>query len=101
MQTDAQLMVEVLRKGQALAGNPKDPEPLRKTAPKPKLLGKCNPNYPAASDAIQIEVDTTKGRFATATRDIIAGETVLIETPYSSVLLGEFSKTHCQNCFVK
>lgn len=101
MRTDAKLMLEILNKGITLAGNPKDPEPLRKTPPKPKLPGKNNQQYPAASDAIQIDYDEVKGRYATAAKDIQAGETILIEKPFSGVLLGEYSKTHCQNCFIK
>lgn len=101
MRTDAKLMLEILNKGLVLAGNPKDPEPLIKTPPKPKLPGKNNPQYPAASETIQIDQDEVRGRFATATRDIPAGETLLVERPHSSVLLEEYSKTHCQNCLIK
>lgn len=101
IRTDAKLMLEVLNKGLVLAGNPKDPEPLKKTPPKPKLPGMLNSQYPAASDAIQIEYDKDKGRFATATRDLTAGEVLLIEKPHSGVLLGEYCKTHCHNCFLK
>ncbi|XP_053601074.1 SET and MYND domain-containing protein 4 [Plodia interpunctella] len=101
MRTDAKLMLEILNKGLVLAGNPKDPEPLKSIPPKAKLPGRHNKLYPAASEAIQIDKDEARGRFATATRDVQAGEILLVERPYSAVLLGEFSKTHCQNCFVK
>ncbi|CAH2068307.1 unnamed protein product, partial [Iphiclides podalirius] len=101
MRTDAKLMLEILNKGLTLAGNPKDPEPLNKTPPRPKLPGKNNPQYPAASEAVHIDYDEVRGRFATATRDVRAGETLLIEKPFSGVLLGEYSKTHCQNCFTR
>lgn len=94
-------MVEMLHKGLVLAGNPKDPERSHKAPPRPKLTEKANPQYPAASTAIKIDSDDVRGRFAVATRDIEAGEVVLIEKPHSGVLLAEFSKTHCQNCFVK
>ncbi|CAH2247975.1 SET and MYND domain-containing protein 4 [Pararge aegeria] len=101
MRTDAKLMLEILHKGMVLAGNPKDPEPLKKIPPKPKLPGKHSHQYPAASEAVQFEYCEAKGRFATATKDIIPGEVLLVEKPHSGVLLGEYSKTHCQNCFVK
>lgn len=101
LRTDANLMLEVLNKGLVLAGHPKDPESLKKIPPKPKLPGKHNTQYPAASEAIQIDQDEIRGRFATATRDIEAGEIILVERPHSGVLLGEYAKTHCQNCFVK
>lgn len=101
MQTDSKLMVEMLKKGLVLAGNPKDPQPVSKSPPKPKLPGKNNPQYPAASDAIQIDYDEVKGRFATATRDITAGEILLTEKPYGGVLLAEYAKSHCQHCFTK
>ncbi|XP_047035670.1 SET and MYND domain-containing protein 4 [Helicoverpa zea] len=101
MRTDSKLMLEILNKGLVLAGNPKDPEPLKKTPPKPKLPGKNNPQYPAASEAIQIDYEEVRGRYATATKDIEAGEILLVEKPHSGVLLAEYSSTHCQNCFIK
>ncbi|CAF4836224.1 unnamed protein product [Pieris macdunnoughi] len=101
LRTDAKLMLEVLNKGLVLAGNPKDPKPINKIVPKPKLPGKHNVNYPAASEAIQIDHDETKGRYASASRDIQVGETLLIEKPHSGVLLAEYAATHCQNCFAK
>ncbi|KAM3966739.1 SET and MYND domain containing, class 4, member 3 [Aphomia sociella] len=101
MRTDAKLMLEILNKGLVLAGNPKDPEPLKRVPPKPKLPGKHNLKYPAASEAIDINQDNVRGRFATATRDIEAGEILLVEKPYSGVLLYEYSLTHCQNCYLK
>lgn len=101
MRTDAKLMLEILNKGLILAGNPKDPEPLKKVAPKAKLPGKHNLQYPAASEAIQIDQDEPRGRFAVATRDIPAGEILLVEKPHSGVLLGEYAMTHCQNCFIR
>ncbi|XP_059060304.1 SET and MYND domain-containing protein 4-like [Achroia grisella] len=99
--TDAKLMLEILHKGLVLAGNPKDPEPLNKLAPKPKLPGKHNVKYPATSDAIEITKSDVKGRFAIASRDIEAGETLLVESPYGSALLNEYSRSHCQNCCIK
>lgn len=101
MLTDSKLMLEILHKGLVLAGNPKDPEPLKRAAPTPKLPGKPNPQYPAASDAINIDYDDVRGRYATATKDIQPGEVLLVERPHSGVLLAEFSRTHCQNCFLK
>lgn len=101
MRTDSKLMLEILNKGLVLAGNPKDPEPLKKTPPKPKLPGKHNSQYPTASEAIQIDSDEVRGRFATATKDIEPGEILLVEKPHSGVLLAEYSSTHCQHCFMK
>ncbi|OWR44094.1 hypothetical protein KGM_213148 [Danaus plexippus plexippus] len=101
LRTDAKLMLEVLNKGLVLAGNPKDPEPFKNTPPKPKLSGKHNKLFPAASETVEIAFDETRGRFAKADRDIQAGEILLIEEPHGGVLLSEFSKSHCQNCFNK
>lgn len=101
IRTDAKLMLEILKKGLVLAGTPKDPEPLNRTPPKPKIPGKRNPQYPSASEAITIEKDYVRGRFSIASRDIEAGEVLLVEKPHSGVLLGEYSKTHCQNCFIR
>ncbi|KAG7303944.1 hypothetical protein JYU34_010858 [Plutella xylostella] len=100
LRTDAKIMLEMLHKGLKLAGNPKDPEPLRKVPPKAKLTGKANVEYPSLSVAVNIDYDDVRGRFATANRDIQAGEVLLVEKPYSGVLLAEYAKTHCQNCFI-
>lgn len=94
-------MLEVLNKGMVLANNPKDPEPLKKVPPKPKLTSKANVKYPAASEAVEIDIDEEKGRYAKASRDIEAGEVVLVEKPYSGVLLAEYAKTHCYHCFIR
>lgn len=101
MRTDSKLMLEILNKGLVMAGNPKDPEPLKKVPPIPKLSGKHNLQFPAASEAIQIDYDEVRGRYATATRDIDPGDILLVERPHSGVLLAEYSTTHCQNCFIK
>lgn len=94
-------MLEMLNRGLVLAGKPKDPEPTIKAPPHPKLTGKHNPNYPAISDAVQIDYSESQGRYATATRDIKAGELLVVERPHSGVMLGEHSTTHCQHCLMK
>lgn len=101
MRTDAKLMLEILNKGLVMAGNPKDPEPLKKVPPKPKLPGNHNKKYPATSEAVEINQNGIRGRFATATRDIEAGEILLVESPHSGALLNEYCRTHCHNCYVK
>ncbi|KAI8429547.1 hypothetical protein MSG28_000178 [Choristoneura fumiferana] len=101
MVADAKLMLEMLNRGLVLAGKPKDPEPTIKAPPHPKLTGKRNANYPAISDAVQIDYSESQGRYATATRDVKAGELLVVERPHSGVLLGEHSTTHCQHCLMK
>lgn len=53
----------------------------------------------AASDSIEIKEEPLVGRYAAAAADINAGDTLLIEKPYCSVLLTEYFETNCQHCF--
>ena len=42
-----------------------------------------------------------RGRLLVATEDIPPGEIIIVETPYSSILLPEYYQSHCQSCYMR
>lgn len=54
---------------------------------------------PCARGDIKLEYNDKKGRYFVATEDIPAGEIVVTETPYSSILLPDYYNSHCQTCY--
>lgn len=46
----------------------------------------------------KFDYNETEGRFAVCTADIPIGELILSETPFCSVVLEEYSHSHCQLC---
>lgn len=67
----------------------------------PKLYGEPNETHPSASDAVSVVYDEAVGRHAIARRDVPVGKVLLVERAYASVLLEEYSHSHCTHCFVK
>eukprot|EP00095_Tigriopus_kingsejongensis_P007491 maker-scaffold580_size130538-snap-gene-0.31 protein:Tk07491 transcript:maker-scaffold580_size130538-snap-gene-0.31-mRNA-1 annotation:"set and mynd domain-containing protein 4-like" len=65
----------------------------------PKFPGEENAELPGARKEIQLVYTEDKGRHLIATEDISPGEILMVENPYSSILLPEFYSTHCQTCF--
>jgi len=59
-----------------------------------------NPVYPAFSSAVKIEHDKTRGRYGRATRDIVAGTVILVESPSVSCLNASKLEDHCSHCMV-
>ncbi|BFG06135.1 SET and MYND domain-containing protein 4 [Drosophila madeirensis] len=53
------------------------------------------------SPLVRIDRNQQEGRFARAAADVKAGEELLVERPFVSVLLEKFAKSHCENCFVR
>lgn len=53
------------------------------------------------SPSIRFDENRLEGRFARAATDIKVGEEILIEKPFVAVLLEKFSKSHCDNCFIR
>lgn len=109
MQTDAQIMMEILEKSiQMLSSKNKKANvdlPIKKIEkkeiPLPPVIGKKHSIYETATNALNIESNETEGRYAVATTDISVGDVIDVEPAHCSVLLAEFSKTHCQHCFEK
>ena len=54
---------------------------------------------PGVRKDIKLVYSEAKGRQLVATEDIQPGEIVIVETPYSSILLPEYYNTHCQTCY--
>jgi len=57
--------------------------------------------YPAFSNAVSVKYNDTEGRHAVAGSDVPVGKVLLVEQAYASVLLREYSHSHCTNCFVR
>ena len=58
-----------------------------------------NTIYPCATSAFNIINNIEFGRHAVATRDINAGELIVFEEAFASVLFEEHRLTHCHHCF--
>lgn len=65
----------------------------------PAIKGEANKEIPCAKSDVSLEYSEERGRYLVATRDIPPGEVVIVETPYSSILLPEYYSTHCQSCY--
>ena len=65
----------------------------------PPTLSDPNPVLPCARSDVRIQYHPDKGRYLVADKDVGPGEVLLIEKPYSSILLPEYYSTHCQTCF--
>ncbi|XP_012553650.2 SET and MYND domain-containing protein 4 [Hydra vulgaris] len=64
----------------------------------PPVLLKKNVLHPSASDSLEIVSSSSQGRHAIATKDISAGEIVIVEKPYASLCSTESYETHCYHC---
>jgi len=65
----------------------------------PPTLAEPNPSLPCARTDVKIKYHPDKGRYLVADKDVAPGEILLVEKPYSSILLPEYYSTHCQTCF--
>ena len=65
----------------------------------PPTLAQPNPSLPCARNDVKIKYHPDKGRYLVADKDVAPGEILLVEKPYSSILLPEYYISHCQTCF--
>jgi len=65
----------------------------------PPRLEDPNPQVPCARADVKIKYHPVKGRYLVVDKDVGPGEVLLIEKPYSSILLPEYYTTHCQTCY--
>ncbi|XP_012560518.1 SET and MYND domain-containing protein 4 [Hydra vulgaris] len=68
---------------------------------RPPVILKKNTIYPSTSEALKIVSTNSKGRHAIASRDIKAGEVIIIEKPFASLCLPECYNTHCYHCLTR
>ncbi|ESO83273.1 hypothetical protein LOTGIDRAFT_169490 [Lottia gigantea] len=54
-----------------------------------------------ASNCIDMRYTKEQGRYLTTNREIEVGDTLIVEKPFSSVLLPDHYKTHCHHCYHK
>ncbi|RUS73063.1 hypothetical protein EGW08_019178 [Elysia chlorotica] len=64
----------------------------------PKLSSGGSKEVPCLSDCVEVRLDSHGGRGLFAKRDIEIGETLIVETPFTSTLLKECNMSHCQYC---
>lgn len=80
----------------------KDPSTKKQSVKKSDLLSKTlQDEKEFMSESVRIDSNETEGRFGVAARDIKIGEELIVEKPGAAVLLQEYSKTHCQHCFIR
>lgn len=60
---------------------------------------RSNTTFCSLSGACDVRYEPDKGRFIVALRDILPGEVILKERPYSSVLLPDRYIDHCCRCY--
>lgn len=57
--------------------------------------------FDSASSALKLSSNDTLGRHLIASEDVKTGEVLIVEKPFSSVLLPDHYYTHCANCFCR
>jgi len=64
----------------------------------PPDLDNKSQEIPVAREDIKLKYHPDKGRYLVVEKDVKPGEILLVEKPYSSILLPEYYNTHCQTC---
>ena len=67
----------------------------------PRLGANPNATFPSFSRRCDVLYDGDRGRCVAAVDDVSAGEVVMVEKPFASVLLEEEWSDHCHVCFVR
>ncbi|KAK7098630.1 hypothetical protein V1264_002883 [Littorina saxatilis] len=65
--------------------------------PLPTLL-KRSSQMPCAADFLEIKDEAGRGRGLYASRDIKVGEVLIVEKPYTSIVLSDHHLSHCHHC---
>nr|XP_019565117.2 SET and MYND domain-containing protein 4 [Aedes albopictus] len=65
---------------------------------KPKLSYKPNPKIPHISDCLELKEDDQFGRYLVTNRNLSAGDIVIEETPFSSLLVSDRRYMNCDYC---
>ena len=92
IESDAMIMIQMLER------DPKVKQKILKA--KPQVVSSAD-DKEFLSKAIWIDCNEVEGRYARAARDIKVGDEILIEKPNVCALLEKFSKSHCQQCFMR
>ncbi|XP_065091929.1 SET and MYND domain-containing protein 4 [Ochlerotatus camptorhynchus] len=64
----------------------------------PKLSYKPNPKIPHISDCIELKEDEEFGRYLVTNRNLSAGDIIIVEKPFSTLLDANLRYTHCDYC---
>lgn len=79
----------------------KDLPEVKVIQPDLNLLPKVNPKVPQFSDCVEVVYNPLVGRHGVATRDITAGEVLMVDTATTTHLLCGTRLTNCTNCASK
>jgi SET and MYND domain-containing protein 4 len=93
---DSQIMIKLLQREEELLTTQKNKK--SDISKSPSVLLHKEENF-FVSPALNFGSSVDEGRFAQAKSKINVSEPILVEKPHCSVLLENFSKTHCDNCF--
>ncbi|XP_055593209.1 SET and MYND domain-containing protein 4 [Uranotaenia lowii] len=64
----------------------------------PKLSYKSNPKIPHISSCLELKEDPQFGRYLVTNRDVKAGDILIMEEPFSSILLTDLKYSTCDFC---
>nr|XP_018907929.1 PREDICTED: SET and MYND domain-containing protein 4 [Bemisia tabaci] len=77
----------------------KDPLSCQNSNCLPSVSSPGNAVIPSASRAIKLDYNSEEGRYLCATEDIHPGDVLVVEEPYSSILLPDQYSSHCFECY--
>ncbi|KAJ8682719.1 hypothetical protein QAD02_018511 [Eretmocerus hayati] len=111
LEADMRLMLELMIKGQKMneaqygVGADKlaaiEDLQLKEKDAVPKIKER-NLAFPSCSKYVEFrDAGGDVGRYGVATKDIMPGDIIAVDKPYTSCLLGEYRLTHCQRCSIK
>ncbi|XP_059478886.1 SET and MYND domain-containing protein 4-like [Neocloeon triangulifer] len=95
-QEQLQIIARLIVNCKGAVKNPEEPN--LACAPLPAKSFDQNEEIICASSCVKIQYSDEMGRHICATRDIEPGDVIMVEQPYSWILLPEFLTTHCSFC---
>ena len=66
----------------------------------PVVADKNDETFEALSSACEVCFSSEGGRYIVAARDIVPGEVLVVEKPYSSVMLPKATSKNCHHCYM-
>lgn len=99
LERDAQVMIKLLSRGTELEQENKKKGKFNKSAESEVVVKPEQKHVDILNKSIEIDFIKTEGRFAKAKNDLKVGEILVSEKPHASVLMINYSKSNCANCF--
>jgi len=70
-------------------------------ARQPPTLPDPSKEIPSVNNCVKLKYQADRGRYLVVDRDVAPGEILMVEKPYSCILLPEYYNSHCQTCYQK